>query len=302
MKFGQTKGEENLGLPGSHGKFDRTETQKVPVAVGMGMWNRAKLKNFYPRGTEDELAYYSTQFNSVELNATFYKIFAPSQIRDWRERTAPHFTFVPKIPHEVSHIKRLRDFEGTTAQFVESISNFGDKLGGVFLQCHNNFGPECFHRLQRFIEDWRQYCIPLAVEVRATGWHDEPFAESFYRFLEDSEVQNILIDTAGRRDLMHMRMTTPVGFIRFVGCGVDEIDFKRLEDWAQRISEWQADGLKGLYFFIHQHEEKESPKLARHFILQLNRLGVTDLEPPTILTSIRPPDLIAPGTPTDISH
>ena len=43
------------------------------VSVGCAKWNRTDLKGFYPRGTKDELSYYSTQFNSIELNATFYK-------------------------------------------------------------------------------------------------------------------------------------------------------------------------------------------------------------------------------------
>src|SRR6476660_9007221 len=40
--------------------------------VGCAKWNKADLKGFYPKGTKDELTYYSTQFNSIELNATFY--------------------------------------------------------------------------------------------------------------------------------------------------------------------------------------------------------------------------------------
>lgn len=263
-------------------KFGDKSTEKVPVAVGLGQWNKDKLKNFYPRGVEAGLPYYSTQFNSVELNATFYKIFPPEQIKAWRDGTAPHFTFVPKIPFKISHVRRLRDFERITAEFVESVSNFGDKLGPVFLQSHNNFAPAAFDRLRAFIDHWKQYRIPLAVEVRDADWHREPFAAEFYRYLEENSVQNILIDTAGRRDLMHMRWTAPIPFIRFVGCNDDEIDFRRLDDWAQRISEWQKIGVRGVYFFIHQHEERESPKLAWHFITRLNELGVTDLQPPTV--------------------
>src|SRR5688500_836260 len=118
MRFGEVDDHDDLTLPGGDEKFGRVPTQKLPVAVGLGMWNKSKVKRFFPRGTRDELAYYSTQFNSVELNATFHKIFPASQIKEWRERTPPHFTFVPKVPQEISHFKRLRDFEKTSDRFV----------------------------------------------------------------------------------------------------------------------------------------------------------------------------------------
>ncbi len=62
---------------------DAPETAKVLAAhqneadfevyIGCAKWNRSDLKGFYPRGTKDELTYYAQQFNSIELNATFYK-------------------------------------------------------------------------------------------------------------------------------------------------------------------------------------------------------------------------------------
>jgi uncharacterized protein YecE (DUF72 family) len=50
-------------------------------------WNKQDLKGFYPRGTKDELAYYSTQFNSIELNATFYNSPAIDQVRPGKRNT-----------------------------------------------------------------------------------------------------------------------------------------------------------------------------------------------------------------------
>jgi len=288
MKFGQSDNPRETGVPEGQHVLRGTASERIPALVGLGQWNRTKIKNFYPRNTGSELAYYSTQFNSIELNATFHRIFPPKQIKEWREISAPHFTFVPKIPHEVSHIRRLRDYDEIIEKFVESISNFGVKLGPVFLQNHEAFGPPNFERLQGFVDAWKKYGIPLAIEVRSAEWHQEPFADEYYAFLRENDVSNILIDTAGRRDLMHMSLTTPVAFIRFVGCNNDEIDYKRLDAWAARISEWQKEGLVGLNFFLHQHDEKESTKLAAHFVKKLNKLGVTDLEPPTVYNSPGP--------------
>jgi hypothetical protein len=67
------------------------------VRVGCAKWNRKDLINFYPRGTSDELTYYSGQFNSVELNATFYRMFPEDQFRTWHKKTDKDFQFFPRF-------------------------------------------------------------------------------------------------------------------------------------------------------------------------------------------------------------
>ena len=82
MKFGSVDNPENIDftLPPDHPNTKRVLSKyknesNFNLFVGCAKWNRADLKGFYPRGTKDELEYYSTQFNSIELNATFYRIF-----------------------------------------------------------------------------------------------------------------------------------------------------------------------------------------------------------------------------------
>ena len=60
------------------------------IYVGCAKWNKKDLKNFYPEGVKDELSYYSTQFNCIEMNASFYRIFSPEQFAKWKEKT-PRF-------------------------------------------------------------------------------------------------------------------------------------------------------------------------------------------------------------------
>jgi uncharacterized protein YecE (DUF72 family) len=55
----------------------------IQVCIGCAKWNRSDLKGFYPRGTKDELTYYSLKLNSVELNATFYSI--PDWMSGWND-------------------------------------------------------------------------------------------------------------------------------------------------------------------------------------------------------------------------
>ena len=88
--------------------------------------------------------------------------------------------------------------------------------------------------------------------------------------LGNKNIAHILVDTAGRRDLMHMRFTTKTAFIRFVGANHPS-DAIRLEAWVERIATWKDQGLENLYFFIHQNVEKESPLLASRFIEKINK-------------------------------
>jgi uncharacterized protein YecE (DUF72 family) len=240
MKFGSTDNPQENHLTVPEGSFSGNlqRSDKFYVYVGCANWNKKHLKDFFPREAKDELAYYSRQFNSVELNETFYKIF-PSQFKEWHEKTPEGFIFFPKIVQEISHFRRLKDFEEPLDKWMESVQHLNDKLGVCFLQAHNNFGPEQFDRVEKFVKYWSEnFKNRLAIEMRHTDWHsDRGTQEKYYSLLEEHHVANIITDTAGRRDLMHMKLTTPTAFVRFVGCDIDSIDFKRLEDWANRIGE-----------------------------------------------------------------
>jgi uncharacterized protein YecE (DUF72 family) len=78
-------------------------------------------------------------------------------------------------------------------------------------------------------------------------------------------------------------MTTPTPFIRWVGANVPESDRTRLDEWVDRLAEWKKQGMRKLYFFVHQNAEKESPALAAYFIEKLNKKLGTDLQPPKTL-------------------
>jgi len=78
-----------------------------------------------------------------------------------------------------------------------------------------------------------------------------------------------LVGTAGRRDIMHMRLTNNEAFVRFVGAN-HKSDYHRLEEWVDRLWEWHTLGLNNIHFFIHQNMELESPLLSAFFIRKIN--------------------------------
>ncbi|QWX85316.1 DUF72 domain-containing protein [Cellulophaga sp. HaHaR_3_176] len=254
------------------------------VSVGCAKWNKQDLKNFYPKGTKDELAYYATQFNSIELNATFYRIFPAEQHQKWYDKTPSDFKFFPKIVQNVSHLRRLNDDAYPYIdEFLNVSAHLKEKLGTIFLQMHNNFGPKNWDRVVKFVEYWpKEY--PLAMEFRHTDWfNDKVVSQELYHLLEENNITNILVDTAGRRDIMHMRLTNNEAFIRYVGANHPS-DKDRLDDWILKLQDWKVKGLNNIHFFIHQNMELESPLLSAHFITNLNKKLGTNLSIPKTLT------------------
>lgn len=278
MKFGKVDNPETVdfSFPEDHPdtaavlSANKNKKKSPRIYIGCAKWNRQDLKNFYPRGTKDELVYYATQFNAIELNATFYRNFPPSQFAAWYDKVPENFRFFPKVNQMVSHLKRLLDFQGPVEEYLDGVVHLKEKLGTVFLQMHNNFAPKDFDRVVSFIEFWPDE-IPLAVEFRHTDWFNDPgVAAELYHLLEENNIANIIVDTAGRRDLMHMRLTNNEAFVRYVGAN-HESDYDRLDEWVARLKSWVEQGLGHIHFFVHQNLEKASPLLSAYLIKKLNK-------------------------------
>ena len=286
MKFGKVDdpGSIDFTLPPDHPDTkillnSKATKAKPQLYVGCAKWNKQDLKNFYPRGTKDELVYYSRQFNSIELNATFYRLFPKDQFEKWYEKVPADFKFFPKVTQNISHLKRLINASELLPEYLDHTLLLKEKLGCIFLQMHNNFQPKNWDRVEKFVAAWPKE-VPFAIEFRHTDWFNEELvAEKLYHLLETNDIANVLVDTAGRRDIMHMRMTNSEAFIRFVGAN-HPTDYERLDDWVARLGVWIEEGISKIDFFIHQNVEKESPLLATHFIKKMNEKYDFDLHLP----------------------
>lgn len=286
MKFGGVDNPQNINfvLPKDHPKtkevLNTNSSDVCKVHVGYPSWNKVNLKGFYPRGTKDELQYYSREFNAIELNATFYRIFPPEQFEKWYHKTPANFRFFPKLNQEISHWKRLKnDINPVIDNYLFSAIRLREKLGCVFVQMHNNFGPKDFDRVINFVESWPKE-IPLAIEFRHTDWHnDTVIANDLHQLFKANNISNVIVDSPGRRDIMHMHLTNTRAFIRFV-CANHQSDYSRLDDWVKRLKSWKDAGVKHINFFVHQNIEKESPLLSAYLIEQLNSELGTDLKIP----------------------
>lgn len=286
MNFGKVDNPETIDftLPNNHISTNdilgKKQADNCNVYVGCAKWSKQDLKGFYPRGTKDELTYYATQFNSIELNATFYRNFPITTVEKWYQKTPPDFKFFPKINQSISQFNRLQNCEAELNGYLDSISHLQEKLGTIFLQMHPTFAPNKFDALANFIQQWPKG-FPLAVELRHTDWYNDSIvANELYVLFEENNISNIIVDTAGRRDLVHMKLTNKDAFIRYNGAN-HESDYTRLDDWFDRIKIWIENGLENLYFFVHQNLETESPLLSKYFIEKFNNELGYDLMVPS---------------------
>lgn len=291
MKIGRVEdpGSIDFTLPEDHPETsillqNLQHPDNLTLDVGCAKWSRQELKNFYPPEAKDDLAWYASRFNAIELNATFYRYFSADQIGEWVEKVPPHFHFFPKVHQEISHRKWLANITTPVERFEKSITRFHQKLGTSFLQLRDNFAPKYLDRVIELVRIWPED-LPLAIELRHRDWFRDPTAtEELFRVMQEYGVANVIVDTAGRRDLLHMHLTNDEAFVRFVGSNHPS-DYDRLNAWVERLAGWIGQGLRRIHFFVHENEEIDSPVLASWFIYQMNQKAGTDLILPVSLPS-----------------
>ena len=97
--------------------------------------------------TRMAMAYASRQFNSIEINGSFYSLQRPSSYQTWSEQTPPDFVFSVKGGRFITHMKKLKDVEVPLANFFASgLLCLKEKLGPILWQFPPNLGfdPERF--------------------------------------------------------------------------------------------------------------------------------------------------------------
>jgi uncharacterized protein YecE (DUF72 family) len=177
---------------------------------------------------------------------------------------------------------RLKNVKQLFETHLHHFSYLEHTLGTPFLQLHDNFSPKEMERIHEFVSLIPPK-YPMAIEFRHTLWHNDPIvSQEISHLFQQHQISHVLVDTAGRRDLLHMRLTTPKAFVRYVGANHTS-DYSRLDQWVERIQEWKVLGLEELYFFIHQNVEEASPLLSAYFIDKLNDRLDMNLHVPMML-------------------
>jgi uncharacterized protein YecE (DUF72 family) len=270
--------------------------QPLQVHVGCAKWGRKEwVGKIYPPKTKDAnfLDEYVKHFDCIELNATFYNVYPPETIAKWKDKANVNagFKFCPKFSQSISHIRRLKNAEDITTKYYEGIMAFGDKLGPLFLQVGDNFTPKSLPDLKAYLEQLPKD-VPVFLELRHKEWFvNTENRDAIFNLLHELQIGAVITDASGRRDVVHMELPTPHAFIRFVGNSLHPTDYARVDEWVERIKQWQQMGLQSVWFFMHQHDERYSPELADYVVEQLNKELGLSLERPKFLDRDKAPGL-----------
>ena len=156
------------------------------VHIGTMGWSYDFWKgSFYPKNlaSNEFLAYYSKQFDTVEVDSTFYRIPRKQTVLEWKDQTSKHFLFSLKFPRIITHVKMLKNCEEETKVFLQRVEFLGEKLGPLLLQFPRSFGNEQVPALCEFLKN-----LPkkhrYVVEVR----NKKLLSDSFLSILKEYDV------------------------------------------------------------------------------------------------------------------
>lgn len=208
--------------------------------IGCSGWNYASWRHgvFYPPRCPARLwlEYYARHFDTVEVNATFYRLPTVKTVQGWVDQTPDDFTFTIKISRYVTHVKRLRDLPQSLELFYARIEPLvrSPKLGPVLWQL-----PPTFHRDdERLAETLRRlppgrHCF----EFRHASW----FAPDVMELLREHGVALVIGDRPEVHGFQIRELTADWTFVRFhSGTRGRRGNYSEseLREWAARLRSW----------------------------------------------------------------
>lgn len=300
MEFGRISNIENTDFtlppdhPGTLKVLGGKTSRKCSVYVGCPIWAEPGfVGKIYPKKakSKDFIKHYGYQFNSIELNLSHYKALDKEVIEHWLDTTPSDFKFFPKVNQTISHVPSLAHGIELMKEFVHQMQFFKQKLGMPFLQLPPYYDSSKLDDLLNFID--LSLLSRCAIELRHESWFNhEKILNHLCNYLYKNKLTFLMTDTAGRRDVLHQRLTTKSAFIRFVANDLHPTDFVRMNDWVNRLKNWIDNGLEELFFFIHTPSHKLMPELVIYFITEFNRKTGMNLRTPKLLSNDTEPQTL----------
>jgi uncharacterized protein YecE (DUF72 family) len=255
------------------------------LRIGLSGWSYPGWRGrFYPRGLAHaaELDYVAQRFDTVEVNASFYRLQRPETYRRWAEQTPAGFMFAVKGSRYVTHMKRLQSRTALANFFASGVLALGDKFGPVLWQLPPTmrFDPGVLEpflqSLPRTTADAAKLAAkhderlngraylefgvdrPLrhALEVRHESFRDP----SAVALLREQGVALVVADSAG---LFPQLLEDTADFVYVRLHGREELytsgyDDASLRTWAQRIARWREAG-RDVYVYFDNDAKVRAP-------------------------------------------
>ena len=143
--------------------------------IGTSGWNYSVWKEGLYKGVKqkDWLSHYATVFNSVEVNATFYRLLKESTVAGWHDKTPQDFTFAAKGSRYISHTKKLRPDPDSVFKQKNNLEPLKDKLRVVLWQLPASLSSnqDLLASFAKALQDWPE--VDHVLEFRHQSWFSE---------------------------------------------------------------------------------------------------------------------------------
>ena len=228
------------------------------------------LRRYYPEGTKpgDMLRHYLRDFDTVELNNTFYQLPGESTFDSWRTSTPPGFLYAVKGSRFITHMIKLKDAQRGLTNFMPRAERLGEKLGPVLWQLPPGWKVNV-ERLEEFLA-----ILPrrhrYTFELRNETWMTDPVLEVLKKYnaafciYELGGYHSPIELTA---DWTYVRLHGPTSF-KYQGSYSDD----QLADWADRIRKWSRR-LKEIYVYFDNDDSAYAVDNALTLKRMLGRLA-----------------------------
>lgn len=221
----------------------------MSLNIGTSGWSYDHWENvLYPPGlpSKDRLQHYVARFNTVELNASFYRWPRETSFASWRNRLPDGFAMSIKAPRGLTHAKKLYSPEVWVERITRCWHELGDKRAVLLAQLPPSLARDDA-RLDYFLSALPEW-IRVAVEFRHDSW-DHP---EVYQLLERHRAAYCIMSGANLPCIL--RATAPFVYIRLHGPDHQHLYGGSYSDddlkwWADRISEWRSGGKDVLVYF-----------------------------------------------------
>lgn len=209
-------------------------------------------ENYPPEYRESSrLEYYSSIFNSLEVNSSFYKTPQAKTVEKWVSVVPDDFRFTFKLSKTITHNKKLIFNEDHIEPFMKVIDRASAKKGTLLVQLPPSLNFECIDQLKELLSGIKYYNEnewPVAVELRNVSWYQR----ELYEILEEYNAVPVIHDIPASASpaenenfkIIYLRFHGPEP--RYRGCYTDEF----LRSYAERINKWRSEN-KTVYCYFN---------------------------------------------------
>jgi uncharacterized protein YecE (DUF72 family) len=210
--------------------------------------------NFYPEDLPDKkmLEYYSQQFNTVEINNTFYRMPKQNVLENWKKEVPPNFHFIIKAPKRITHINKL-ETNDSSKYFVNTVMSLNNKLGVLLFQLPPYFKKD-IEKLTTFLDSLPEN-TRAAFEFRNDSWFDD----EVYNVLSKHKQALCMADTDDD-PIKEIIPTADWGYLRLRKSNYTALTLRK---WKERIT---SAGWQDVYVLFKHEDEGKGPKFAKKFM------------------------------------